>query len=67
MKPNNNIKLFQTQEKLLSVVERVAEANKIHREVREMADKEKEKVDQKLQNKNSLQQKTLNKKQVHLI
>lgn len=55
---------MRDQEKLLSIVERVSEAYKIHRELKEIETKEKEIVEQKLEKKISLQETNLKEKQV---
>lgn len=64
VKPNNKIKEFQNQEKLFCIVERVAEAYNIRKELKELEVKEKELVEQKLQKKNSTHQKNLSLKHV---
>lgn len=55
---------MKDQEKLLSIVERVPEAYKIHKELKESEAKEREIVEQKLEKKASLQEKNLKEKQV---
>jgi len=67
VKPNNKIKEYQNQEKLLSIVERVAEAYNIHRELNELEAKEKGVVQQKIEKKNSTHQKILFEKHVLFI
>ena len=64
MKPTNKIKEYQTQEKLFSIVERVAEAYNVRRELRELELKEKDVVQQKIEKKNENQQILLQKKHV---
>lgn len=66
VKPSNKIKEYQNQEKLLSIVERVAEAYNIRKELKELEAKEKEAVGQKIEKKNSAQLKLLLQKHVNL-
>ena len=64
MKPTNKIKEYQNQEKLFSIVERVAEAYNVRKELKELEVKEHELVQQKIEKKNQTQLKLLQQKHV---
>ena len=64
MKPTNKIKEYQNQEKLFSIVERVAEAYNVRKELKELEVKEHELVQQKIEKKNKTQLKLLQQKHV---
>ena len=64
MKPTNKIKEYKNQEKLFSIVERVAEAYNVRKELKELEVKEHELVQQKIEKKNKTQLKLLQQKHV---
>ena len=64
MKPTNKIKEYQNQEKLFSIVERVAEAYNVRKELKELEVKEHELVQQKIEKKNKTQLKLIQQKHV---
>lgn len=66
MKPTNKIKEYQNQEKLFSIVERVAEAYNVRKELKELEVKEHELVQQKIEKKNKTQLKLLQQKHVKI-